>query len=535
MYTRKDDNNMKGASKKVPFWKRQWPFIIGGAIVGLGEAVYFLHFKTFIPVTTGLAQMFSTVEANITHTTTISKLYSADVHWIIIGALLGAWLVGRLEGESRNWVKYSPGLLLIAFLGGIIFGFGTRLGPGCTTHHIFGGLAVMSIASWTIAFVGLPFAFLAFEFVAKLGYGPYFKHQETLAVCRTCRNAGLDLDDDTCQTLDEETLAECRKYRGAELEHDHRLVLDESYNPWKSLLRMGAWSLVAVLILSSLYTGFFGTGNQALNSGPLWPNILRLIAGACLGFGIAKAGVGTECGLMAPESLLVPESHYRKLNIPVVTQRMFQALLPVSGVLASVLVLNVTVLIMWLGFGWPLPDAAPQPKGWGLHIGHLLAAPCLAIGSVFMIGCEIRSYGRIGLGYLTGIVGLIGFYFGYLPYVYFHEAIDGFIANHTFLRATNIPELLTSNPIGQKAAGVLYTASLVGLLVLVVIYGARRIGATPREYLTVNTDDLALRSIERSMNVPTLLDVTEHKTTQSITLGKIGVNENEEEEPYSAA
>ncbi len=485
---------MEGTSRKTSFWKRQWPFAVGGAVVGLGEAVYFLMFGTFIPVTTGLAQMFSTVEANITHTSTISKLYSADIHWIIIGALLGAWLVGRLEGESRNWVKYSPGLLLIAFLGGIIFGFGTRLGPGCTTHHIFGGLAVMSIASWTIAIVGLPFAFLAFEFVARLGYGPYFKHQETLAVCRTCRNAGLD--------------------------HDHRLVLDESYNPWKSVLRMVAWSIVGVVILSSLYTGFFGSSNQALGSGPLWPNIIRLIAGLCLGFGIAKAGVGTECGLMAPESLLVPESHYRKLKIPVVTQRMFQALLPVSGVLAAILVLNVAVLVMWLGFGWPVPDAAPQPKGWGLHIGHLIAAPCLAIGSVFMIGCEIRSYGRVGLGYLTGIVGLIGFYFGYLPYVYFHEAIDGFIANHTFLRATSIPELVTSDPMGQKIVGVLYTASLVGLLVLVVVYGARRIGATPKEYLTVNTDDLALRSMERSLNIPTLPDALEQEITASTTSGK---------------
>ena len=57
---------------------------------------------------------------------------------------------------------------------------------------------------------------------------------------------------------------------------------------------------------------------------------------------------------MAPESLLVPESHYRKLKIPVITQRMFQALLPVSGILAAILVLNVTVLVMWL---------APETRG----------------------------------------------------------------------------------------------------------------------------------------------------------------------------
>ena len=494
---------MADTNKKISFWKRQWPFAVGGAIVGLGEAIYFLMFGKFIPVTTGLAKMFSSVETNITNTNTISKVYSPDIHWIIIGALLGAWLVGRLEGESRNWVKYSPGMLFIALLGGIIFGFGTRLGPGCTTHHIFGGLAVMSIASLTIAVLGLPFAFLAFELMAKLGYGPYFKHQETLATCRTCHAAGL--------------------------EDDHRLVLDEKYNPWRSVLRVVAWTIVGTVIVSSLYTGFFGNTAQSLNSGPLLPNIIRLLAGVCLGFGIAKAGVGTECGLMAPESLLVPESHYRKLKIPVVTQRMFKALLPISGVLTAIIVLNVVVLVMWLGFGWPVPDAAPKPKGWGLHIGHLLAAPCLAIGSVFMIGCEIRSYGRVGLGYLTGIVGLIGFYLGYLPYVYFHKAIDGFITNHTFLRATNIPELLTSDPIGQKVVGVLYTASLVGLFILVVIQGAKRIGATPKEYLTVNTDDLALRSIQQSMNVFVSPNPTQWKTVSLTVSDEVGDYTDEEE------
>ena len=453
--------------KKITnFFAHQWSFALGGLIVGMGEVIYFLKFGTFIPVTTGLAKMFATVEQNITGTDTIRQLYSPDIHWIIIGALLGAWLVGRLEKESRNWVKYSPGMLIIALIGGVIFGFGTRLGPGCTTHHIFGGLAVMSLASWTIALLGLPFAFLAFELVAWLGYGPYFKHQETYKTAV--------------------------KSRELNLYNDYRLVLNDGYKPWKSILRMIPWTIVLIVILSSLYTGFFGNTAQSIGSGNLLGNIIRLLAGAGLGFGIAKAGVGTECGLMAPESLLVPESHYDKLNIPLVTRKMFKALLPVSGILSAIITLNIVVLIMWLFFGWPVPNAAPKPAGWGLHIGHLFAAPCLAIGSVFMIGCEIRSYGRVGLGYLTGIVAFIGFYLGYLPYVYFHTEIDGFIARHTFIQAKNIPEFITANPIGQKLIGVLYTCILIALLVAVVVYGARRIGTTPGQYVSKNTDDLCL-------------------------------------------
>lgn len=453
--------------KQLHIITRQWPFLAGGLVVGLGELIYYCMFGTFIPVTTGLAKMFSTVEANITHTQTISRLYSPDIHWVIIGALLGAWIVGRLEQESRNWVRYKPGMLLLALLGGMIFGFGTRIGPGCTTHHIFGGLAVMSIASFTIAVSGLPFAFAAFVFVSKLGYGPYFKHQENKASVLKARDLGLV--------------------------YDHCLSYDEHYRPFRNPVHIAAWLILAVLIGSSLYTGFFGESGQALGAGALLPNIVRLAAGLALGFGIAKSGVGTECGLMAPESLLLSEKHYTKLHIPFITRRMFQALMPVAGVLGAVLVLNVGVLIGWLFFGRPIPDAAPQPAGWGLHIGHLLAAPCLAIGSVFMIGCEIRSYGRIGLGYLTGMVGMIGFYLGYLPYVYYNEEIDNFIARHTFVTSTNWVELFAgNNPLLQRIIAIGYTLLLFALLVVVINYGARRIGISARDYVTRPTDDVCL-------------------------------------------
>jgi len=220
---------------------------------------------------------------------------------------------------------------------------------------------------------------------------------------------------------------------------------------------------------------------------------VRLVAGLCLGLGIAKAGVGTECGLMAPESLVVSDSYYEKMRIPLVTQRMFKALMPVAGILGAIIVLNVAVLIGWLFFDRPIPNATPKPQGWGLHIGHLIAAPCLAVGSVLMIGCEIRSYGRVGLGYLTGMVGMIGFYFGYLPYVYFQRSIDAFIARHTFLRSTNWPELIGGSDVTmQHIVGIGYTLMLFAMLAVVIWFGSRRIGTTAREYALRNTDDLCM-------------------------------------------
>ena len=155
----------------------------------------------------------------------------------------------------------------------------------------------MSVASLTIALVGLPFAFLAFELVAKLGYGPYFKHQETLATASG--NAAV---------WGWTTII--------------ALVLDEGYRPWRSVLRMAPWALVAMLLASSLYTGLFGSTGQAIGAGPFvaeHPAFWR--PAYAWGSASPRPGSGPSGGLMAPESLLVPESHYRKLRIPRITQK----------------------------------------------------------------------------------------------------------------------------------------------------------------------------------------------------------------------
>ena len=40
-----------------------------------------------------------------------------------------------------------------------------------------------------------------------------------------------------------------------------------------------------------------------------------------------------------------------------------------------------------------------------------------------MIGCEVRTDARLGLGYATALAALSGFYIGYLPYTLFIEQI----------------------------------------------------------------------------------------------------------------
>src|SRR4030067_1265794 len=94
---------------------KPWSFVWGGFLVGLAEEIYFLKYETPIPITTGLAKMFGSIEENITKTDYITRLYDADIHWIIIGTLAGAFIVTLFEKEHKAWAKYPPRVVALAF------------------------------------------------------------------------------------------------------------------------------------------------------------------------------------------------------------------------------------------------------------------------------------------------------------------------------------------------------------------------------------------------------------------------------------
>ncbi|ADV79990.1 hypothetical protein Thebr_1421 [Thermoanaerobacter brockii subsp. finnii Ako-1] len=62
----------------------------------------------------------------------------------------------------------------------------------------------------------------------------------------------------------------------------------------------------------------------------------------------------------------------------------------------------------------------------------------MGMEAVLLIGCEIRTYMRIGLGYLGSWVGFLGFAVGYLPFTLFYEQ------HMNFLKATRITETFGS-------------------------------------------------------------------------------------------
>lgn len=454
--------------------QKQWPFWLGGLFVGLAEIIYYIHSDNshFIVVTTGFAQMYAASEQFI-GIDWVGRVYEPGIHWTIIGALLGARLVGIGERESRDWVKYNTRMLALSFLGGLLFSFGTRLAAGCTTHHFVGGIPSMSIASWVVLLSGLPFAFLAFRLSIRAGLGSYFRHQETLDIAKRCSNHP---------------------------EHENPCY-DPVYKPWRDPMRLLLSAVLFVFLGVPLVLAIFGDSIQGSVSQIGWSEVVWLtIPGVLLGIGIAKSGFGTECAVMAPESVFMKQEHSLtkggRKGIPVGTFRMFRSMLPLQGFMTAIVVFNLYILGAWaLGIG-DIPNASGDQ---GLYWGHIAGGPLLAMGAVFMIGCEVRTYARLGLGYMTALAALPGFFIGYIPYTLFKETIDGVFFAEGLTDYITIPEWASYTLGGSELAwSIAYSIVMIGILFFSFAAGCRFLRVRIKDIMTKNTDELIYQPMNSS-------------------------------------
>ena len=85
-------------------------------------------------------------------------------HWIVwqvagilLGGFVSGWLRGRVRLETRHGPQITPHTRwVMAFIGGILMGYGARLARGCTSGQGLSGSAVLSAGSWV--FLGFVFA-----------------------------------------------------------------------------------------------------------------------------------------------------------------------------------------------------------------------------------------------------------------------------------------------------------------------------------------------------------------------------------------
>ena len=483
--------------------RKQWSFFWAGIVFGVAQIIYMATLwvsawdkgkeavSTPITVTTDLGKMFRGMEMWLydifrlpdfqLYGTSLNGIanggaFVPGVGWPIVGMMIGGYIVAKLERESRSWVKYSPRILAISFVGGILFSYGTRLASGCTLNHLLGGLPMMSIGStFTVLMMGIGGA-LAFLVMSKFNVASNFKHQETKSYV---------LNNDAGEAS----------------------LYDPHYKPSKRPIYWISLTFVVIFFGVAIWGGLFNPESlQHLKKGEMvafgksldasgWLYVIgTLVAGIIGGIGMAKSGFGTECALVAAEtagSMTKNDSKFAKLGVPRITRSLMRGYVPMIGVAASWVVMLSFILGTWVFF-----DIKPGFED-GLKeqftAGNLAGGLLLGMGAVLLIGCEIRSYMRIGLGYLNTWVGFMGFAVGYLPYTLFEKA------HIEFQKATLFTPTYKWYQMAFPDNIPLQQTMLFGWLVLIVLFigflirqGMRNTGVDRNTLLNKSMEDMQI-------------------------------------------
>ena len=125
-----------------------------------------------------ITETVETLAPSYTENASFYKEYTASheggplKNWLfyeMLGVVVGAFISGAIAGRLKWKVEHSPKItsnkrIIFAIIGGILFGFGSQLGRGCTSGSALSGMAVMSVGGFvTMAFIfGTAFALAYF-------------------------------------------------------------------------------------------------------------------------------------------------------------------------------------------------------------------------------------------------------------------------------------------------------------------------------------------------------------------------------------
>lgn len=469
--------------KKI--FTRQWSFFWSGVGFGVAQIIFMIAklidqsqagkplFAQPIGVTTYLGNMFRSMEVFWWGGKTFGlenglygSVFKVGTWGPIVGMILGGFLVALAERESRGWAKFSPKMLLTSFAGGILFSYGTRLAGGCTLHHLLGGISMMSVKSTFVVVMMSIGGLTAFFLMAKAGLAPFFKHQETRSYVEGIK-AKNPVDG---------------------------ITFDPKYNPWRDPWRWAGLIFLAMFLIPALVNYFSPNAADNFVNASMVFTVLVLVAGLVAGFSMAKSGFGTECALVGIEAgimLKKDEPKFIGFKVPAITRTLMKGFIPIQGVLAAQILTALFALGAWILLGAkPGYQYSSMDKlSWAGLLGGLL----LGAGAVMLIGCEIRSYMRLGLGYTNTLVGFIGFAIGYLPYTLFPEAHKAFLESSVIIKSDTFTwgqVFFPNNPSLQIAFYVVWILALVGALALAIRTGARYLSVKPAQLTNQPLEDL---------------------------------------------
>jgi uncharacterized membrane protein YedE/YeeE len=163
----------------------RWSPYAAGIGLGILGSLAFLLFDKTIGCSTSFARTAGMIERLFRGDKTLERPYyqkfPPKVTWdwtLVVGVLIGGFVSALLSGRFQlAWVP--PGVwtetfgalpiprLIVAFVGGILMGVGSRWAGGCTSGHGISGTLQLALSSWlaTISFFvgGIAAAMLIFR------------------------------------------------------------------------------------------------------------------------------------------------------------------------------------------------------------------------------------------------------------------------------------------------------------------------------------------------------------------------------------
>lgn len=161
--------NFSGWFKNL-FHRPERPYIhpyLGGALLGIVLFLALLLTRNGLGASGGINRLIAAVEdlvvpGHIDRTPYLLKMAGGLKNplddWsvpVVAGALIGGFVSGLLNGRVKVEINKGPKIsnrtrLILALIGGAIFGYGARMARGCTSGQALSGGAVLSAGSWAL-------------------------------------------------------------------------------------------------------------------------------------------------------------------------------------------------------------------------------------------------------------------------------------------------------------------------------------------------------------------------------------------------
>lgn len=130
---------------------------LGGSLLGLSAVGYlFIHGK------------IAGISGLIAQTLSSKSMFSQSAFWFILGLICIPFIYGLIDNKPQINIQSNPWSMIIA---GLLVGFGTRLGSGCTSGHGICGISRLSKRSIVATLTFMLAGFITVYFIRHVAVG----------------------------------------------------------------------------------------------------------------------------------------------------------------------------------------------------------------------------------------------------------------------------------------------------------------------------------------------------------------------------